>query len=54
MQTHLQEFNKFFDELQEKKVGIFAVCAQDQGEVDETMKEWELKFQVRSNPLPWH
>ena len=37
---------------------MFGVCAQEQGEVDATMKEWELKYQVRhwklQNTSPWY
>ena len=25
---------------------MFGVCAQEQGEVDASMKEWQLKYQV--------
>ena len=46
VQGYLKEFNELHEELQGKKVGIFAVCAQPQASVDKAMKEWGLKFTV--------
>jgi peroxiredoxin len=45
--VYFKEFNELFEELQGKKVGIFGVCAQPQRFVDQTMKDWGLKFTVR-------
>ena len=47
MQGYLKEFNELFEELQGKKVGIFAVCAEPQPLVNKAMEEWGLHFQVR-------
>ena len=45
-QGYLKEFNGLFEELQGKKVGVFGVCAEPQKLVDQTMKDWGLKFTV--------
>ncbi len=36
------------EELQGKNVGVFAVCAEPQKQVDEAVAEWGLKFPVSS------
>ena len=48
LQEYLKQFNELFGELQAKKVGVMAVCAQPQDKVDEMMKAHELKFKVSS------
>ncbi len=46
MQGYLKEFNELYEELQGKKVEVFAVCAEPQAQVDKAMKEWGLKYRV--------
>lgn len=46
MQEYLKQFNELFEELQSKKVGVMAVCAQPQDKVDEMEKKLNLKFKV--------
>ena len=46
LQGYLIEFNQLYEELRGKKVGIFAVCAQPQDQVDEAMKQWGLHYKV--------
>ena len=46
LQEYLKQFNELFGELQAKKVGVMAVCAQPQDKVDETMEKHVLKFKV--------
>ena len=48
LQEYLKQFNELFGELQAKKVGVMAVCAQPQDKVDDMMKQCELKFKVWS------
>ena len=50
LQEYLKQFNELFGELQSKKVGVMAVCAQPQDKVDEMVKQCDLKFKV-SVPL---
>jgi len=45
-QAYLKEFNEFLGELQEKEVGVFAVCAESQELANEAAAEWELNFPV--------
>ena len=45
-QAYLKQFNELFEELQAKKVGIFAVCAQPQAPVDKIMDTCQLKYKV--------
>lgn len=47
LQEYLKQFNELFGELQAKKVGVMAVCAQPQDKVDDMMKQCDLKFKVR-------
>ena len=46
LQEYLKQFNELFGELQSKKVGVMAVCAQPQDKVDEMVKQCDLKFKV--------
>ena len=46
LQEYLKQFNELFGELQSKKVGVMAVCAQPQDKVDEMVKPCDLKFKV--------
>lgn len=46
VQEYLKQFNELFEELQSKKVGVMAVCAQPQDKVDEMEKKLNLKFKV--------
>jgi peroxiredoxin len=46
LQEYLKQFNELFEELQSKKVGVMAVCAQPQDKVDEMEKKLNLKFKV--------
>ena len=48
-QSYLKDFNDLFEELREKKVGIFGICAEAQQELaDQAVKDWGLHYQV------WH
>ena len=46
LQEYLKQFNELFGELQSKKVGVMAVCAQPQDKVDDMMKQHDLKYKV--------
>ena len=47
-QGYLKEFNELIEELREKKVGIFGICAEAQQDLaDQAVKDWGLHYQVR-------
>ena len=46
LQGYLVEFNQLYEEFRGKKVGIYAVCAEPQNQVDECMKQLGLHYKV--------
>lgn len=46
---YLVEFNQLYEEFRGKKVGIYAVCAEPQNQVDECMKQLGLHYKCYSD-----
>ena len=53
LQNYLKEFAQLHEEFKASDVAVYGVCAQEQPEVDQAIKDWELNYEASgtANPL---